>query len=582
MIDRKELISQPFSLYREDGLPIASDVYFLPNGLLSGIKLEAAHRWEIADGRLILKGGDGRLTGEFARGTPSTDEQYVFVGFLEAGQMSGESLRTVCSLIGQNRRLQDHRLRPEGLHPTESGKRAAVLVRAHILDQKVIDLLHLLENGRESFDIFLLFDRTNGQPQIDPEYTIWHSLQECNGIGLSQVRERLFWWCGDFPFYFAALAHPGYEYYIMVEYDVHFTARSANLIENLIPLLQSRQIDAVGTRLRLEDSQDDTLHGPCFAHFDTVYSYFFPFIALSKRALSYLFLFRKQEAAIGTAGDDILYCESFVPTALSSAGFRCVDLNTLLPHSYLNDLMILPNRILGTSISLADQFANFSAIIHPVYSDRDYLNRTLQSCATDSSIRSFIYQLSMGDFGQISSDIIQEYASYAQEKLLVIPDAVAAAPLSNEPGQLNIDQWYSAADSAVASILAEGWSVQEDWGVWGIGPFHRLEIGVPTTTATPLIVDLDVEAFVLDTIDGRPVAVLSDESVIEIVTFSQNIRRKTLTLSCLPSGASESSVRIELRPYQVAAPKDVLPANPDSRPLGVALHNIRIRSTDQT
>ena len=79
MIDRKELISQPFSLYREDGLPIASDVYFLPSGLLSGIKLEAAHRWEIADGRLILKGGDGRLTGEFARGTPSTDEQYFFV-----------------------------------------------------------------------------------------------------------------------------------------------------------------------------------------------------------------------------------------------------------------------------------------------------------------------------------------------------------------------------------------------------------------------------------------------------------------------------------------------------------------------
>src|SRR5262249_55033588 len=116
-----------------------------------------------------------------------------------------------------------------------------ILIRSHLVNNKLFDMVARFNRTSDLFDVAIVYDRTHGTPTEMPDVDIiWHSEAECLEMGLPK-RDRLLWWCGDFPFYFALTQKPNYRYYAMVEYDVHFTGDPIEFFTRLISLLTERE-----------------------------------------------------------------------------------------------------------------------------------------------------------------------------------------------------------------------------------------------------------------------------------------------------------------------------------------------------
>ena len=359
-----KILGETYSLCRHDGSVVAPTVYLLPEGRIIGCDSLNETAWSFADGVLYFHDETGTATTRFtafadADGVPTITGDFLphpgirHILRARRGTVHGRLMGTT----------------PQPARPL------LIMVRAHLVNDKLHRLLDQLRDVNTSADLAVIYDRTHGMPQADfTDDVIWHSIAECKDIGLTQHHEQLLWWCGDFPFYFALKQRPSYEYYAMVEYDVHFTGDAGAFVGRLQAALSKRagSIDAVGTRLREEDRNPNGLHGPIVRQFNPAYSYFFPLIVLSRRAAAFLYTARRLEAALGIRGDAIAYCESFVASYLAANGFVCADLNELLPGSYDNDLMVLGN-IGGLPASLADRFRDRVELVHPVYGDEQYL-----------------------------------------------------------------------------------------------------------------------------------------------------------------------------------------------------------------
>ncbi len=394
MITANDISNRSFRMTRGDGSVVARAVYMLPDGRVVGTRQPTEAFWTITGDSLEFLDLGHNVTTRFGKITRDA------AGWRLEGPFLPDAGSNVVHILDESPYPVDRR--DFGRSPANTS--VAVMVRTHLIDDRVRELIEHLENGRKDFDLYLIFDETNGRPEIDLPNIVWHSTKQCPGLGLTQTRDRLLWWCGDFPFYFALNQLPQYQYYAMVEYDVYLTQRNASLFNDLASALNATEagrVDAVGTRLRREDPRDDKLHVPAFNFFDTTYSYFFPLIVLSRPAVSYLYSQRLIEATRGTPSDALIHCESFVPSHLIRAGFTCVDLNAVLPGSYRNDLMILPGRYHGMANSLADGFAGYVRMIHPVYSDTAFLQRLLDNCRNDAERQGFLRHLDSGEFEPI-------------------------------------------------------------------------------------------------------------------------------------------------------------------------------------
>jgi hypothetical protein len=92
------------------------------------------------------------------------------------------------------------------------------------------------------------------------------------------------------------------------------------------------------------------------------------------------------------AAEDIMYCEVFVPSNLMNAGFRCCDVNDLVPNSYTEKLthLPLPGLPLGARPDCYDEVK----FVHPVFKPEDYLMRRLAYCGTDvPSLTAFVQEM---------------------------------------------------------------------------------------------------------------------------------------------------------------------------------------------
>jgi hypothetical protein len=140
------------------------------------------------------------------------------------------------------------------------------------------------------------------------------------------------------------------------------------------------------------------------------------------------------------------------------------------------------------------------------------------------------------------------------------------------------DIWHSAANNQLVMVLTEGWAEPEPWGVWGVGPLHRITLNIGATASDPVAVDIDVHAFVWDDAAERQVDVFVNGKLAVALTFGKQGNRTTVSLSPVYAESAHESLEIEFRPRKVAIPKDVDRSTGEGRPLGVALHRVRIRS----
>jgi hypothetical protein len=262
-----------------------------------------------------------------------------------------------------------------------------VLVRAHFVSEKLLDLIRMLKEGA-GFDLWVCADETQGPLDLPRELVLVHNTAMCADLGLveSLPDSPLLWYFGDYAFYCAHHRIPDYDYYVMLEYDVEFVRGNAFALESLITRLSlavNSPYDLIATHYGPRDP-DWGWGETCAGKFKDFYGLFFPLVVLSKRALQYLYDWRKCEAANPPDSGRYVFCEAFVPSALMAAGgYRCADLSRLLPGSWdPANFRTRPPMLMGALPPLSPQVE----VVHPVYSKREYLQNELNAARQDGKI----------------------------------------------------------------------------------------------------------------------------------------------------------------------------------------------------
>jgi hypothetical protein len=300
-----------------------------------------------------------------------------------------------------------------------------VLIRAHVVDEKFKDLWDALDQSDRKYDLFPLIDETNGRPTSSCGEPIWHSVSRCREMGLNQTHSHLLWLCGDFALFFALLGLPPYRYYTMVEYDVHFPFDACSFMNELSAVLAARadagnEIDGVVLDFKnLAETYRAEPNAPRWPFFDAanaafseVYHCYFPLVTVSRTALSHLYSVRQGESERNPEPDQVMHCEAVFPSALIEAGFRCVDLISLLPASYTHDEMKHPRRLKDAKRSVLS-----TKMIHPVYTDEGYLARLLANFTHEGRLTEFLAVLE-GDLAEeIPAALVNRYKALALERM---------------------------------------------------------------------------------------------------------------------------------------------------------------------
>jgi hypothetical protein len=413
MLGNHDICNETYTFERESGDVIAQSVILQSDGRIYGIRSRNESYWKIEGDTLSFLDQNKSPTTIFNL-VENSENWYMRGGFL--GDPLGNTFHLLKRREGEP---SDWRWRYDlGREQNPPGK-CVFLIRAHLIDEKVWALYTSLESTRKNHDLFIYLDVTNQSSVETSSGVIAHSLSDFRDIGLTQNHSRLMWWCGDFAFYAAAAKMPSYLYYVMIEYDVHVSALGVEkLVELADKLVASdrNRIDSIGTRLRLETSPGDNLHKAAWDHFSPVYTYFFPIIVLSRPAIDYLLLYRKQEALRNLPESDILYCESLVPSALNAAGFVCVDFNHVYPRFYRNDLLIARNRVRGLNTNIVQPLEKFSNLLHPVYSVDQLFEKNLNHATTHHDLDAVLDLVQTGEFGPLSEDKIATFKARADVK----------------------------------------------------------------------------------------------------------------------------------------------------------------------
>jgi hypothetical protein len=287
--------------------------------------------------------------------------------------------------------------------------RVAVMVRSHVVDDKFFELYETLTSGAIDYDLFAALDETHGRPELAVDNVMWHSAQKCMELGLSQQHPSLLWLCGDFPFYFALRDLSQYDYYIMLEFDVHLLSKDATFIGSLVRKLEhapTGSIDMLGLGFG-KPRPDWMWFATAHATYSDVRCMYFPFVVLSRRASSYMYSQRQVEASRQPMASEIMHCEAFTASSLQTGGFNCFDLNDFMPGSYSRPHMSMP----GGGYMGQDFDVQYGLqMVHPVYTPRSYLERLIKNVFDGKMERSaFIELLNSRQCVKLPNDIRSEF-----------------------------------------------------------------------------------------------------------------------------------------------------------------------------
>jgi len=208
-------------------------------------------------------------------------------------------------------------------------RKIAILFRTHVFDDAVIGgYRHLQSRAPEGVDVFFCCDETAQTYDAPADIRkVGHSVADVERLGLRDfLPKKLLWYSGDYAFYFFYDAHPEYDLYVMVEYDVHFTDRA---LDDFYRYILENEADFYG--VYLQEANEGWLWRRAAEVFnDKVYQVFGPIVGLSNRAVARLYMKRIEQGrmvATGKVEDVWVNCEAFMPTEAIAAGFKALSLD---------------------------------------------------------------------------------------------------------------------------------------------------------------------------------------------------------------------------------------------------------------
>ncbi|MBV9734437.1 MAG: hypothetical protein JO209_00910 [Acidisphaera sp.] len=385
MIERSELErrlrTRGWLFGRQDGSTIARAVRFARGGALQNHAHPNEARWRIREGCLEFLDRDQVVTTRFDAESHREDGRLLLSGrFLPIPEPEIRHMLEEEPPLGPRR-------------PLPTPPRVAVIVRTHVIGEKLLDLLDCL-SGSPVFDLFVGTDETVRPLPLPGFATLPHSVAMCREIGLSVRHDALLWQCGDYPLYCAVRQIPDYDYYLQLEYDVQLIRRTPLLIEGLVNRLDGADgpLDFLGA-LWGPAADDWMWTAAARRRYPVVYGGLFAFVMLSRRAVLHLQAERLAEAREDPPAEAVVHCEAFAGSALMAAGtFCCGAVADLLPgsvdpatfHPKHPDLS-LPNYLLGAAIG-----DDALEIAHPVLDAPAYLAAALHAAAASRRIAAFV------------------------------------------------------------------------------------------------------------------------------------------------------------------------------------------------
>ena len=142
---------------------------------------------------------------------------------------------------------------------------------------------------------------------------------------------------------------------------------------------------------------------------------------------------------------------------------------------------------------------------------------------------------------------------------------------------LALDQWHTPAHNQIAAALGEGWSRPEAWGIWGVDTAHTLTFAPADAASPDLVLELDVHAPLVSSRPELRASVSVDGAVAAEWLFSEGQNRGVRALPLPRQTGWRQPISVTLRPETALVPQTVNPASGDTRPLGIALHRLRLR-----
>jgi len=198
------------------------------------------------------------------------------------------------------------------------------------------------------------------------------------------------------------------------------------------------------------------------------------------------------------------------------------------------------------------------------------------------------------DYGSLGWDgaekAVDVFFADKPECIVPMPDSAGSVVLRRQRAQgkvltwlqarqaLAVGAWHEAAHGQLASVLGDGWSRPEPWGIWGVDTAHVISLAPSDPALASFDVDLDLHATIVPARPSLDVDVLVEGAPAGRWHFSEADNRGVRTIAVRRRKGARTPATIELRPTATLSPQEINPASTDTRPLGLALHKLRLRA----
>jgi hypothetical protein len=138
----------------------------------------------------------------------------------------------------------------------------------------------------------------------------------------------------------------------------------------------------------------------------------------------------------------------------------------------------------------------------------------------------------------------------------------------------------SAGRGALREILGSGWSSAEEWGVWGIGPSHVLNLTMTERPNEDVVIEVNAGAAIVAARPEQRIDLFVEREPVASWRFSEKENRAKRLVRVPPRCVSVDewglpTIRLEFKPARWEAISALDPNKKDDRPLGLALYGLR-------